>query len=117
MVATCGLLFVMGRSLAGVRAGLLSALIYGILTGSGNPRLLASNTELFMMLPLTASVLLILRRRWLWAGALLAAAGAFKQVAAVNLLLVPVAVLLLEPSGRRLRASGSFAGGLSGGLQ
>src|SRR5450759_2630559 len=42
MVATCGLLFVMGRSLAGVRAGLLSALIYGILTGAGNPRLLLS---------------------------------------------------------------------------
>jgi len=116
MAATCVILFVIGRSLAGPRTGLLSALIYGILTGAGNPRLLASNTELFMMLPLTASVLLIVRRRWLWAGALLAAAGAFKQVAAINLLLVPVAVLLLEPSGRRLRASGSFAGGLSGGL-
>jgi 4-amino-4-deoxy-L-arabinose transferase and related glycosyltransferases of PMT family len=116
MAATCVILFVIGRSIAGLRAGLLSALIYGILTGAGNPRLLASNTELFMMLPLTASVFLTLRRRWLWAGALLAAAGAFKQVAAINLLLVPVAVLLLEPSGRRLRASGLFAGGLSGGL-
>src|SRR3984893_9325688 len=84
MLATCGLLFVIGRSLAGVRAGLLSALIYGILTGAGNPRLLASNTELFMMLPLTGSILLMLRRRWLWSGALLAAAGAFKQVAAIN---------------------------------
>src|ERR1700693_3194942 len=54
LLATCGLLFIIGRSLAGVRAGLLSALMYGILTGAGNPRLLASNTELFMMLPLTA---------------------------------------------------------------
>src|SRR5665213_3915986 len=116
MAATCVILFVIGRSLAGLRAGLLSALTYGILTGAGNPRLLASNTELFMMLPLTASVLLTVRRRWLWAGALLAAAGAFKQVAAINLLLVPVAVLLLERSGRRLRAYGLFAGGLSGGL-
>ncbi|TMC72502.1 MAG: hypothetical protein E6J18_05235, partial [Chloroflexi bacterium] len=76
MIATCGVLFVIGRSLAGVRAGLLSALLYGILTGAGNPRLLASNTELFMMLPLSASVLLMVRRRWLWSGALLAAAGA-----------------------------------------
>jgi hypothetical protein len=116
MVATCGLLFVMGRSLAGVRAGLLSALIYGILTGAGNPRLLASNTELFMMLPLTASVLLMLHRRWLLSGVLLAAAGGFRQVAAVNVLLLPVAVLLLEPAGRRLRASGLFAGGLTAGL-
>ena len=113
MIATCGVLFVIGRSLAGVRAGLLSALLYGILTGAGNPRLLASNTELFMMLPLSASVLLMVRRRWLWSGALLAAAGAFRQSAAINLLLLPIAVVLLEPHEKRLQASGWFAAGLA----
>src|ERR1700738_1435923 len=41
MAATCVILFVIGRVVAGMRAGLLSALIYGILTGAGNPRLLA----------------------------------------------------------------------------
>jgi 4-amino-4-deoxy-L-arabinose transferase-like glycosyltransferase len=71
---------------------------------------------LFRALPLTASVLLMLRRLWIWSGALLAAAAAFKQVAAVNLLLVPIAVLLLEPRDRRLRASALFAAGLVGGL-
>jgi hypothetical protein len=116
MLATCLLLFVTGRSLGGSRAGLLSALTYGILTGAGNPRLLASNTELFMMLPLTASVLLMLRRRWLWSGALLAVAGAFRQSAAINLLLVPVAVILLESRDTRFRASALFAGGLAAGL-
>jgi hypothetical protein len=116
LIATCLVLFTIGRSLAGDRAGLLSALIYGILTGAGNPRLLASNTELFMMLPLAASVLLMLRRRWLWSAALLAAAGAFRQSAAINLLLVPVAIFLLEPSKGRLRAAGLFAAGLAGGL-
>src|SRR5476649_2306810 len=40
MLATCGLLLVIGRSLYGVRAGLLAALIFGVLTGAGNPRLL-----------------------------------------------------------------------------
>ncbi|HXC77076.1 MAG TPA: glycosyltransferase family 39 protein [Candidatus Acidoferrum sp.] len=116
MLATCSLLFVIGRSMYGVRAGLLAALIYGILTAAGNPRLLASNTEIFMMLPLTASVLLMLRRQWLWSGALLVAAGAFRQVAAVNLLLVPLAIVLMEPRDKRLRASGFFAAGLAGGL-
>ncbi|HZK74051.1 MAG TPA: hypothetical protein VFD88_08630 [Clostridia bacterium] len=116
MLATCALIFTIARSMAGVRAGILSALIYGILTGAGNPRLLASNTEIFMMLPLTASVLFMLRRQWLWSGALLVAAGAFRQSAAVNLLLLPVAVILLEPPGTRLRAYRWFAGGLIAGL-
>jgi Dolichyl-phosphate-mannose-protein mannosyltransferase len=116
MVATCALLFLTARAMAGVRAGLLAALFYGVLTGAGNPRLLATNTEVLMMLPLTASVLLILRRRWLWSGALLVAAGAFRQVAAVNVLLIPAAIVLLEPRERWRRASMLSAGGLAAGL-
>jgi 4-amino-4-deoxy-L-arabinose transferase-like glycosyltransferase len=113
LLATCLILFLIGHSLGGVRAGLLSALTYGILTGAGNPRLLAANTELFMMLPLSASVLLMLRRRWLWSGALLAAAGMFRQSAAINVLLVPVAIILLESSAKRLRAAWLLAAGLA----
>ncbi|TAN31546.1 hypothetical protein EPN29_12885 [bacterium] len=116
VAATCVLLFIAGRDLASVRAGLLAALLYGVITAAGNPRLLASNTELFMMLPLTASVLLMLRRQWLWSGVLLVAAGAFRQVAAVNLPLVLVAIVWLEPPGRRWRASGRFAGGILAGM-
>jgi 4-amino-4-deoxy-L-arabinose transferase-like glycosyltransferase len=116
MGATCVLIFLVARSLAGVRGGLVAALIYGILTAAGNPRLLAANTELFMMLPLTGSVLLMLRRQWVWAGLLLAVAGAFKQVAGVNVLLLPLAVVLLEPRERRLLAAVGFAGGLVAGL-
>jgi hypothetical protein len=115
-LATCLVLLAIGRSLAGVRVGLLAALIYGILTGAGNPRLLASNTELFMMLPLSASVLLMLRRRGVWSGLLLAAAGAFRQSAAINLLLVPVAIILLETNERRFRAAGLFIAGLVSGM-
>ena len=116
MAATCVLIFMATRAIAGFRAGLLAALFYGVLTGAGNPRLLATNTEVLMMLPLTASMLLMLRRRWLWSGALMVAAGAFRQSAAVNVLLVPVAFVLLEPRERWLRASGLFAGGLVAGL-
>src|SRR3981189_3712243 len=82
MLSTCVLLFAIGRDLGGPRTGLLAALFYGVLTAAGNPRLLATNTEILMMLPLTASVLLVLRRRWMWSGLLLVAAGAFRQVAA-----------------------------------
>ena len=71
MAATCVLIFLIGRDLAGTRAGILAGLFYGVLTAAGNPRLLAANTEIFMMLPLCASALLMLRRRWFWTGALL----------------------------------------------
>ncbi|TMD34848.1 MAG: hypothetical protein E6I95_05030 [Chloroflexi bacterium] len=116
IAATCVLLFVIGRPVAGTRAALLAALFYGVLTGAGNPRLLAANTEAFMMLPLTASFLLMLRRRWLWSGLLLTAAGAFRQSAAIDVLLVPMAVYYLEPRESRRRALALFAGGVVAGL-
>jgi hypothetical protein len=116
MAATCVLIFMIGRDVAGVRTGLLAALFYGVLTAAGNPRLLASNTELFMMLPLTASVLLMLRRRWMWSGLLLVAAGAFRQVAAVNVVLAIAGILWLEPPARRWRAAASFSVGVAAGL-
>ena len=116
IAATCVLVFMIGRHLGGIRSGLMAALFYGVLTAAGNSRLLATNTEMFMMLPLTASVLLMLRRRWLWAGALLVAAGAFRQVAAVNVLLVVAGIFWLEPAGNRWRAAAWFAGGVAAAL-
>ena len=116
ILATCLLLFFIGRDLGGARTGLLAALFYGVLTAAGNPRLLATNTELLMMLPLTASVLLMLRRRWMWSGLLLVAAGAFRQVAAVNVLLAVAGILWLEPGENRRRAALQFAGGIAAGL-
>jgi hypothetical protein len=116
IAATCVLLFVIGRDLGGIRTGLLAALFYGILTAAGNPRLLATNTEIFMELALTASVLLMFRRRWFWSGLLLVAAGAFRQVAAVNLLLAVVGIVWLEPPGNRRRAGGWLAGGVAAAL-
>jgi 4-amino-4-deoxy-L-arabinose transferase-like glycosyltransferase len=116
VLATCAVLFVMAREVAGARAGLLAALFYGLLTAAGNPRLLAANTEVFMMLPLCGSVLLLLRRRWFWSGVTLVAAGAFRQSAAVNVLLAGLAVLWLEQPSTRLGASLRFAGGLAAGL-
>ncbi len=116
VAATCFLIFIAGRQLAGARAGVLAAIFYGVMTGAGNPRLLAANTEVFMMLPLTASLLLMLRRHWLWSGVLLAAAGAFRQSAAVDVLLLPIAVTYLEPAPTRLRAAALFAAGLAAGL-
>lgn len=115
MAATCVILFWLARGLAGNRAGVLAALFYGVLTAAGNPRLLASNTEIFMMLPLAASVLLMLRRRWFWSGLLLAAACAFRQSAAVNIVLIGLGLIWLETAPTRGRAAILLvAGGLAG---
>jgi hypothetical protein len=111
MAVTCVLLFVIARNLGGVRAGLLAALFYGLLTAAGNPRLLASNTEIFMMVPLTASVVTMVRRRWFWTGVLLVAAGAFRQSAAVNVVLVALGLAWLESGSGRIRAAAMFGGG------
>src|SRR5258706_12535056 len=105
VLATCALVFVIGNRLSGPRSGLMAAALYGVLSAAGNPRLLAANTELFMMLPLTASVVLTLRRQWLWAGVLLVAAGSFRQVAAINVLLIPIAIFYLEPRETPVRAA------------
>src|SRR5260370_41591246 len=57
MAATCVVMFVIGRSISSLRAGLLAATFYGLLTAMGNPRLLAANPELFITLPLAAAFL------------------------------------------------------------
>ena len=111
MAATCALIFLIARHMAGPKAGVLAALFYGLLTAAGNPRLLAANTEIFMMLPLTASVLLMLRRRWFWTGLLLVAAFAFRQSAAVNIILVGLALWWLEPRASVIRAAAVVAAG------
>ena len=114
MTATCVVLYFTARELAGRKAGLLAALFYGLLTAAGNPRLLATNTEILMMLPLAGSFLLMLRRNWFWSGVLLVAAGAFRQSAAVNLLLVPFAIAWLTST--RSAAIARFTTGLVAGL-
>jgi 4-amino-4-deoxy-L-arabinose transferase-like glycosyltransferase len=111
MAATCALLYLLTRDLAGHGAAVLAALFYGILTAAGNPRLLATNTEVLMMLPLAASVLFMLRRRWAWSAAMLVAAGAFRQSAAVNVVLLAVGLFWLEPAGTRVRAALFAVGG------
>lgn len=114
--ATCALLVAVGWAMACRRAGILAAVLYGVLTAAGNPRLLAANAEVFMVLPLTAAFLLLLQRRWFWAAVLMVAAGAFKQVVAIDVLLLPAALMWIEGSGGRRRATLLFAAGIVAGL-
>lgn len=102
---TALLLFLLVRRLAGALAGAGAALAFAAV--SADPRVsgLAANTEVFLLLPLVASLLTLLRaleggraRWWLATGALLALAGTFKQVAATQALFVAL-VAGLAPTG------------------
>src|SRR5256886_4614816 len=115
MALTCLLIYMIARDLATPRAGILAALFYGLLTAAGNPRLLAANTEIFMMLPLTTSVLCMLRRQWFWTGLLLVAAFTFRQSAAVDVILIALALWWPEQRTTVLRAAApATAGPLTG---
>lgn len=116
IAATCGVLVAIGWTMSCRRAGFVAAVLYGVLTASGNPRLLAANSEVFMMLPLTAAFLLLLRRQWFWSALLMVAGGAFKQVAAVEVLLLPLALVFLETRPERVRGAVLAAAGLAAGL-
>ena len=95
--ATTLVLFAFVRRLAGSAAAVFAALIFAI--ASADPRLVATaaNTEIFMLLPLTASMACLVRglaeprrRWWVACGAFAAAACWFKQVAALNAALIAV---------------------------
>jgi hypothetical protein len=111
VVATGFVLAGIARRLASRRAGWLAALFYGVFTTVYYPKMLGANTEIFMMLPLAGSMLLSLppgsarlsARRLAGAGALVAAACLFKQVAAVNLLVTGTLALRAQDGDRGRR--------------
>lgn len=79
---------------------------------------LAANCELFMMLPLAASMYAVLRKRWFVAGGLVGVAIAFKYQAAIQLPLYGAAILIgyRKQPGAMLRAATALAIGAASPL-
>jgi hypothetical protein len=98
VLGTSALLAELARRLATPRAGVLAALFYGVFSTVYYDKMLAANTELFMVLALSAAVLLLIQNRAFAAGALIALAGLYKQIAFVML-------LLALPAPRRVAAA------------
>jgi len=114
VLATAGVVALIAKRLYGFHAAWIAALLYVAFTAAGYPKLAAANTEVLMMLPLSASFLLLLDRRWAAAGALLALACMTKQVAVLQLALFPLAGVLLTRDWRPVLAGGAgFAAGLA----
>ena len=114
VLATAGFVALIARRLAGEAAAAGAALLYIAFTAAGYGNLAAANTEVFMMLPATASFWLLLERRWLLSGAVLAVAVLTKQVAAVQVLLYPAAAILLHLRARAVvEAAAGFGIGLA----
>lgn len=103
-LATLAVIFLLGRRLYSAPAGFFAALLAAFLTADESVKGNAANTELFMLLPMTAALAAALRAvdtgRGAWAlaaGALATAAVLFKQVAVFNLLFLLALVLWRRP--------------------
>src|SRR4051812_17755163 len=108
-LGTLGLVALLGRRLFSPGAGLAAASFCAFLTVDRSVLGNAANTELFMLLPLTAGLLCTLAAAArtslglaLAAGALAGAAVLFKQVAGANLAYFLLLLLLLAPRRRVL---------------
>jgi len=109
---TAGLLFLLLRRLAGEVAAAFGVLVFAVASTQASLGATAANTEVFMLLPMVASLLCLERavaegraRWWLACGALAAAACWFKQVAVTNALFLGLlAAVDSPPSGARRRA-------------
>jgi hypothetical protein len=101
VVATAFILAAIAERLATRRAGMLAGVFYGVFTTVYYPKMLAANTEIFMMLALSGMTLLVLRERdserglaaMLAAGALIAISSAYKQSGVANFLVLLAGVI------------------------
>jgi 4-amino-4-deoxy-L-arabinose transferase-like glycosyltransferase len=113
VLATAAIVAAIARRLAGRHAGWIAALLYIVFTAAGYQKMAAANTEVLMMLPACASVLLLLQRRWVAAGAVLALAVLTKQVAVFQLALFPLAAATVVRGWRPVvGGAAGFAAGL-----
>lgn len=98
------------------RVGAMAALLWIVFTTTLiDADSLAANCELFMMLPLAASMYAVGRQRWFAAGACIAVAMAFKYQAAIQLPLYGLAVIAWyrKDPVALLRATGALIIGLA----
>ena len=103
VLGTCAVLALLALRLGSARAAWLVVLFYGVFTAAFNPKILAANTEVFMMLPLSAAVLLALpsdedgeppgHGALFASGALVGLACLWKQVAVTTLPVICFAAL------------------------
>jgi len=96
------------------RARWLAVLFYGVFTSVYYPKMIAANTEIFMMLPLAGAFALVLvkeKREWalVGAGALVAVGCLYKQIAVVTLPL-PIVAGLLDRDRRSVRLLAPLVG-------
>lgn len=123
--SACALFYLARRFLDAVPAA-LAAVLFAILLADPMINGPSANTELFMLLPLILSQIVFLRavgtarRKVLWAGLcgiLIGTAMAFKQVAAVNwVLLVALYPIFTPKPERTARATLTFAGASALGI-
>lgn len=104
VAATAPLLYLIGRRHLSERAALLGALVYVLYSAAAQFEGFTANAEHFMLLPATAAVYLVQRRRPGWAGLLLGLAVMLKP-SAVGTGLLALALLWRDGAPRRAYAA------------
>ena len=121
VLATSAVLGAIASRIGNKSSAWMVALFYGVATTFYTPKMLAANTEVFTMLPISVAVLLCLpndssRRPGLLpmflAGLLIGAATVIRQLAALNVLLICAVPLFWHGSGWLKRLASSFISAL-----
>lgn len=90
------------------RAGVAAALLYILFSTNYIPKVISTNIETVINLPIVMSILLLMQRRLFWSGTMIGIACCFKYQAGILALYIPAMVIVMPPDGvvNRLKSVG-----------
>lgn len=92
------------------RSGFMAAILYVVFSTNYIPKIISTNIETIINLPLVMSIFFLMRRRLFWSGTMIGIACCFKYQAGILALYIPAALIFLPGDGLRPRLKTIFLG-------